>query len=99
MEPLVKYLGSIRSQVDDFCQKTDKEYTADIDKIKKQALNMADDVKQNIESASQSIEEYKEKIRTYKNDEEALKKEIEEVQRRRLWLLELSDGIKGGQYV
>lgn len=99
VEPLVKYLGSIRSQVDDFCQKTDKEYTADIDKIKKQALNMADDVKQNIESASQSIEEYKEKIRTYKNDEEALKKEIEEVQRRRLWLLELSDGIKGGQYV
>lgn len=100
-EPLQKYLDDTLGDFRKLCEETAKNYSDDIQRMKKQALKMASDIPEDIEATTKRITAFIEKINKCGNDIKALEKEMEVIREKKEFLQSLIDAIKvgGGDYV
>lgn len=95
-EPLQKYLDDTLADFRELCKETARNYSDDIQRMKKQALKMASDIPEDIEATAKRIATFIEKINKYGSDINALEKEMEGIKEKKEFLQSLIDAIKVG---
>lgn len=99
-EPLQKYLDKTLSEFRELCVATAKNYSTDINKMKQQAVKMADDIPKDIKAISDRITEFDKIINNCGNNIAALEEQMQIIKQKKEFLQELINAISiGGQYV
>lgn len=99
-EPLQKYLDKTLAEFRELCVATAKNYSTDINKMKQQAVKMADDIPKDIKAISDRITEFDKIINKCGNDIAALGEQMQIIKQKKEFLQELINAISvGGQYV
>ena len=99
-EPLQKYLDKTLAEFRELCVATAKNYSTDINKMKQQAVKMADDIPKDIKAISDRITEFDKIINNCGNNIAALEEQMQIIKQKKEFLQELINAISiGGQYV
>lgn len=99
-EPLQKYLDKTLAEFRELCVATAKNYSTDINKMKQQAVKMADDIPKDIKAISDRITEFDKIINKCGNNIAALEEQMQIIKQKKEFLQELINAISiGGQYV
>lgn len=94
--PVKECLTNIFRDFRKLCMDTQAEYEDDIERLKKEALKMADDVIKDVDITCGKIAEFKNRIKAFGNSISKLNEEIEKINKRKLWLQQLQEIIKVG---
>lgn len=99
-EPLQKYLDKTLAEFRELCVATAENYSTDINRMKQQAVKMADDIPKDIKAISERITEFGKKINECGDNLAELEKQMKIIEQKKEFLQELINAISiGGQYV